>query len=777
MRITWVTRTFLDYRIVVYKTLAEMPNVEFTLLTSQEHNSESLRTKIEKVLGKNVQFLTGERCFGTPYSPEQRGNSVRRVFWQPNLAKKIMETRPDVVITDAFNHWTLPVLNLRRSHHFKHIVCYERTAHTERNAPWLKRKFIQFVGRWIDAVHYNGILCHDFLRQLGYPEYKLKPGNMTVDVNQLSETCRHITQEENQDLRTSLNIGQEDVIFLFIGRLIPLKGLKEFLPGWQAWNMQHPNVHAQFLIVGDGPQKAELEAICHKCSLSNVIFAGACEYGNIPKYLSVSDIFVIPTLDDNWSLVVPEAMSCGKPILCSCYNGCWPELVHTEENGWVFDPLNVDDIQQTLAKAYARRDDWPMLGKFSQQLVERFSPKEIVSSIYRTCREPNKPVKPGFVATFVERLRMAFESFLKYKVHCGCVAHYRKMMKMNAVSNRFKEGEKVYLDKWRCLSPYVAKEDYRLFSTYIGPNADIVPEAISHNIVEAILTPGQYRPFYTDKNMFDLFMDNGMMPKTYLRHMQGTWRSVDYRVIPDTEISLNQLLPAEGYCVIKPTVDSSSGQRVTVFEHQKTGWCALNGDLKGELLTLTVLKRYFGSDFIIQEYLEQSEFMKHLCSTSVNTIRLSIYRSVKTEKVIVTAIVMRIGHTGSYIDNSHAGGVTIGIDVEGHLGKYAIDQWGVRYTRVNDIDFTTSDIQIPNFHRVLAFAQKVGEKLIHHRIANIDVMIDRNEQPRLIEYNLSSMSTWLYQFTSGPAYGKYSDEIIHYCIRNYQQAKHISIHY
>ena len=147
-------------------------------------------------------------------------------------------------------------------------------------------------------------------------------------------------------------------------------------------------------------------------------------------------------------------------------------------------------------------------------------------------------MKTAFVVTFIERLRRAFECFLLRKVHWGCVVHYRKLMQANAISNRFKEGETEYLKKWRRLSPYVAKEDYRFYSSYIGSHADIVPEAVSHNIVEAILSPVQYRPFYTDKNMFDLLMDDGMMPRTYLRRIQGVWRDSSYHIISEIEISL-----------------------------------------------------------------------------------------------------------------------------------------------------------------------------------------------------------------------------------------------
>lgn len=57
--------------------------------------------------------------------------------------------------------------------------------------------------------------------------------------------------------------------------------------------------------------------------------------------------------------------------------------------------------------------------------------------------------------------------------------------------------------------PYYSKLDYLLFSRYIGNDINIVPEAISHNIIEPILNPVEYRRFYEDKNMFDKVLPEG----------------------------------------------------------------------------------------------------------------------------------------------------------------------------------------------------------------------------------------------------------------------------
>ena len=776
MRITWVTRSFLDYRLALFQELAALPGVDFHLLSAKDQVPEALREETSRILGERVEFLVGEKCFGTPYKPEQTSNSVRRVFWQPGLAKRVLETKPDVVITDAFNHWTLSVLYLRGTHKFKHIVCYERTAHTERNAPWLKRQFIRIAGRRVDAVHYNGVLCHDFLRDLGYPEYKLKPGNMTVDVRRFAQRCEQTDADARFSLKKTLHITSE-LVFLFVGQLIPRKGLRQFLHGWLRWQKNNPSAKSKFIIVGSGSEEQNLRDFCAKHQIDDVIFAGRCKNSDVPEYLAISDVFVIPTLEDNWSLVVPEAMSCGKPILCSCYNGCHPELVYEGQNGWVFDPLSEESIATKLELAYQARETFDAMGEASRKIVRLYSPEEIAAGILRTCREKIVPSKLPFIPRVIEFFRGKFDYLLMKKVHWGCVTHYRRMMKMNSIPNRHVDGEESYLSQWRKLSSDVAKEDYRLFSRYTAVNESTVPESISHNIVEAILNPAKFRAVYSDKNMFDMLMPRGTMATTYLRRMGGVFRGENYELIREEDIDFNKILGGVNRCVIKPTVESSSGQRVTIFEKRDGTLYALNGGMKNEKLTLNGLKRYFGLDFIVQEYLEQSEFMSHLCSTSVNTIRLFIYRSVKTEQVVVPAIIMRLGHEGSLVDNSHAGGVSIGVDSEGNLGHYTTDQYGRRYTTINGIDFENTNWQIPNFHKVIEFANKIGQHLIHVRMANLDVMIGKDGLPRLVEYNLSSMSTWLYQFDSGNAYGEYADEIIEYCKAHLDEAKHVLIEY
>ncbi len=381
------------------------------------------------------------------------------------------------------------------------------------------------------------------------------------------------------------------------------------------------------------------------------------------------------------------------------------------------------------------------------------------------------------IPALINHALSAFNHALMVKVHFGCRAHYRKMMKLNGIPNSPVEGEDEYLQKWRRLSSHVALEDYRLFSHYIKPSPNIVPEAISHNIVEAILNPIRYRLYYTDKNMFDRIMPPGFMPPTCLRRMNGFYYDAEYNPLKEDKIHLEDFTGDYDRIVIKPTVDSSSGNKVTLLKRIDSGWNALNNPDVPNNLNIKDLARLWDDNFIVQKCMTQSTFMSHLCPTSVNSIRLFVYRSVRNDECVVPACVIRIGHTGSCVDNIHAGGLCVGVYPNGTLAHYGTNTMGQRFTIINDINLEQEHLQIPNFAKVVAFAKQVGANIRHCRMSNIDVMLDENNIPRLIEYNLNSMSTWLYQFEVCPAYGDYADEIIEYCLSKRKNAEHLLLEY
>lgn len=383
MRITWVTRSFLDYRIPVYEELDKLCGHQLTLIYNAEVVPERCRERIHSILGERSIALSGEKRLtgqkSAPISSTKRKGV--RIPLQPGLITACLKSKPDACIADGFFQWTYATLWMRLRHNVPHVMCYEPTKHTELNAQFFRTWYRRIASHWIDAICCNGSLCKEYCEDtLRIPSHKLHIGNMAADSERLAADCAAITDEQVVEFKEKNRL--KGLVFLFVGRLVELKGVRQLLDAWAKTDM----ANATFLCVGDGPQRTELETYCRASGI-HAIFVGKIDYDHIPIYYRASDVFIIPTLQDNWSLVVPEAMACGLPIACSKYNGCWPELVKFE-NGWVFDPLNQEDIVATLDKINAKsKDELREMGHKSEQIVSQFTPYTAAEAIYQACQK------------------------------------------------------------------------------------------------------------------------------------------------------------------------------------------------------------------------------------------------------------------------------------------------------------------------------------------------------------------------------------------------------
>ena len=372
----------------------------------------------------------------------------------------------------------------------------------------------------------------------------------------------------------------------------------------------------------------------------------------------------------------------------------------------------------------------------------------------------------------MKRLKLVLRYLYNKRTRIICNSYYKGLLKINGIRNKPIDGETKWINKWSVLgqsNPIY----YRLFSHYIGCDDRIVAEDICRSVVEPILNPRRYAKYYGDKNIFDKLFQPGILPKTIFRKMGGFYYDAEYNHINiyDNNILLDTLFTSDcSKIVIKPTLDSCSGNGVKVFQIDNGKWRDL---LSGDILTFEYLNTNYDADFIVQECLEQADFMSYYCSTSVNTLRLTLYRSIKTDKCYIPSAVIRIGKEGSLVDNAHAGGSYVGIHVEnGVLCNSVLNQFGQSTKMFNAVDFS-QEHKIPNWEEIVDFAKSVGAQIPHHRLLALDIMVDKAGRPRLVEFNSDVYSVWLFQFTMGPAFGQYTDEIIAYCQDNIDNAEHI----
>jgi len=134
---------------------------------------------------------------------------------------------------------------------------------------------------------------------------------------------------------------------LYIGRFSPDKGVPILI---DAWSRVPKDFRLQ--IVGDGAERAELEAEVRRRNIDNIAFRGFLSREDTLATLKSARFLVMPSLwYETFGLVIVEAFACGIPVICSRL-GAMAEIVHDGVNGLHFTPGDVADLAEKVTSAW-----------------------------------------------------------------------------------------------------------------------------------------------------------------------------------------------------------------------------------------------------------------------------------------------------------------------------------------------------------------------------------------------------------------------------------------
>lgn len=372
MKVLYCNPIALDYRIPFYKRLNELLEGSFFFLYSETRykltGREDLMKKLVEVLDENAIPYKGERIFNTYTKSFTRYSSERgqRIPFTFGLFGKIRKERPDVLITEGFFQWTPLIILYSIIFHTPVFIGYERTPWTERNVKWWQTLQRKITNKFVRGYLVNGSETKKYLMSIGVKEERIHIGGMSADSEGLRQGIASMTTEEKTSLRKRF-INEPGLVFLFSGRVSVLKGADLLLSAWEKHVLKYPHDH--IILIGHGDLSNMMEQKYK--DFPSVHLMGKVDYNEVHKYYAISDVFILPTLTDNWSLVIPEAMSCGLPVTTSIYNGCHPELVHEGENGCTFDTFDQESILKALD--YFHYVDLKEHGRKSIELEKEFN--------------------------------------------------------------------------------------------------------------------------------------------------------------------------------------------------------------------------------------------------------------------------------------------------------------------------------------------------------------------------------------------------------------------
>ncbi len=152
---------------------------------------------------------------------------------------------------------------------------------------------------------------------------------------------------------------------LFVGRLVPYKGLRYLLQALQ-------KTSARLVVVGDGPLKGELMLLAKELDIDRrVHFLGRLSDEEIRHFYHASSFFLLPSITRNeaFGIVQLEAMAAGKPVISTSLDTGVPFVNRHGESGIVVPPADVESLAEAIDELWNDADKCQELGRTAQQRV------------------------------------------------------------------------------------------------------------------------------------------------------------------------------------------------------------------------------------------------------------------------------------------------------------------------------------------------------------------------------------------------------------------------
>lgn len=361
------------YKAIIFNELQKIitQNKQDTLLVVQIASIEKSRKDLGKLDNSIHQY---------PYKLLHEG-SLEEISLEKRITgilRAIKDFKPDVVnLTGYYDIASWTVLLYCKFNSIKTILSNESTANDHaRNR--IKELIKAMIIKQFDGYFNFGTSSENYILSLGVSKKKMLVKRNCVDNKALKQIyLQHLpSRNEQQNL---LQIASKN--FIFVGRLIDYKNIFHFL---EAFNSAQQKVNENWgvIILGDGELKGELQSFVNEKNIQHISFQDGVSWQQVPHYLALSDVLVLPSYSEPWGLVVNEAMACGLPVIVSEKCGCAVDLVINGKNGFTFTPNNLEQLTNILLKFMKMEIDLKKMGYFSEKIIHEYSPENVALEMY-----------------------------------------------------------------------------------------------------------------------------------------------------------------------------------------------------------------------------------------------------------------------------------------------------------------------------------------------------------------------------------------------------------
>lgn len=255
---------------------------------------------------------------------------------------------------------------------------------------WAKSAFLSTLFDHVDVFATIGTENERFYRRHGVSPERFVSAPLVVDNEWFRE--REAALPESRVLKRDLGVDPDAPVVLSLGRLVERKRPDDLLEAFV--DATEPG-EATLVYVGKGPQQEYLQRLASRNDRQeDVVFTGFVEQSALPRYYALADLFVLPSTDEPWGLVVNEAMNFGLPVVATDVVGAAVDLVD-DDNGVVVPPEDRAALADAISTVLRDEEERRRMGAVSRERIERWSPERAATGLLEAARLADSNHGPG----------------------------------------------------------------------------------------------------------------------------------------------------------------------------------------------------------------------------------------------------------------------------------------------------------------------------------------------------------------------------------------------
>jgi 1,2-diacylglycerol 3-alpha-glucosyltransferase len=308
--------------------------------------------------------------------PDRPVEAVNLFHLSTKLFPILARVNPDVLAICGYGHPSMLAVLAWGIWHRKAMIFFSDSKADDAPRSWWKERFKSLLLKPYPAALVAGQPQARYLIQLGMTAEQIffgydVVGNATFHPSKIKALPRPLTVP----------------FFLAVKRFVPKKNLTNLLAAYAAYCQQLGDRAWHLVLCGDGQLRPQLEQQITALGLvDRVHLPGFLQQDALMPYYAHASCFIHASLQEQWGLVVNEAMASGLPVLVSRRCGCFEDLVVEGVNGFGFEPENRQELAALMVKISADEVKRQAMGQAALQQIQKFSPDYFAENLCQAAK-------------------------------------------------------------------------------------------------------------------------------------------------------------------------------------------------------------------------------------------------------------------------------------------------------------------------------------------------------------------------------------------------------